>query len=509
MPDEAKNLFHRLMSRSGRPAVAGTGTPNGDPLLLGLLALIPLVGIVACAYSAWHYGFWQPDSWAYLGSPHNEFEYNQRWMLPFFFHILRHMPPFAAWLMAVIVFGCLGYRVARDYLAGSPFESRALSAGLASLFIIMPGLHEQLCWPTHALSASFVLLVMAVLTRWLPRTWLVIIGTPIVYGTHQAFAPLTLLFLIPSYTRQAQQSPADNLRDLVKALLVWTIAFALAWGVAEAILRIAFGHIPVISPFRQPHMAHSLGELGANLFRNFALLGDQLEKTYSVTGVILALSCVLGVVIWRMRATASGGRPWISLLVFSGALFASLYIFTAPIGVTLPFRVTLLFGPATLLLGLALLAAIRCPALVLLSLYAFCFYPTMVSVVNDHWYARYTSGVKDAIAEIGPVDPSKVNGVIILEGASFEKHTAWPEDYSDLFSTFPEIFDFAQMPQHPAPAFYLNGYRKLSWCGAETKLRPDACSRFDAAPPFVRCARLNPEICSAGMTNDGYWLMRL
>ncbi len=291
--------------------------------------------------------------------------------------------------------------------------------------------------------------------------------------------------------------------------MIWACAFALSWATAEVILRCVFGQIPEISGFRHPHTAHSLGELWDQLLFNFTLLGDRLESVYSAVGIILMLSCVLAVLIWRMRTTLSGGRPWISLLVFSGALFASLYIFTAPIGVAVPFRVTLIFGPATLLLGLALLTAIQRPALVLAILSAFCFYPYMLSMTNDHWYARYTSGLKEAIAEIGPTDTSKVNGVIILEGTAFETRTAWPEDYSDLFSTFPEVFDFAQAPQHPTPAFYLTGYRKITWCGAETKVRPDACSRFDTAPPFVRCARLNPEICSAGMTNDGYWLMRL
>lgn len=483
--------------------------PSGSTLILGLLALLPLAAVLACGYFAAHYGYYRWDSWAYLGTSHNEFEYNQRWLVPLFFPILRHMPSFMAWLLTVALFGWFGYRFTCDYLAGSPLDDRVFSIGLAAAFIIMPGFYSQLGWPTHALSAVFLLVVMQWLAGRVSRIWLVIIGTPIMYGTHQAFAFLTLLFLIPSYATQSQQSLADNLRDLAKALMIWTVAFALGWGIAEAILRVVFGQVPDLPEFRRPHVADSLASLYDNLLNNFTLLGDRLDMVYSATGVILMLALVGVLLIWRMRTVPSGGRPWIPMLIFSGVLFVSVYLFTAPIGVLLPFRLTLLFGPATLLLGLALLAAIRRPVPALVIVYAFCFYPCMLSVVNNHWYARYTSDLKAAIVEIGPAEGTRVKAVLVTGGEGFTNYKAWPEDFSGMMDVFPRVFEVLYGPGNTIPAFYELRYGKVLWCGEEKiESRPPACTRLDKAPPYSRCAKLNPEICSAGVTEDGYWLMR-
>ena len=505
MAGEAKSVFRTFISRFQS---AQAGASAGDTLLLGSLTLVPLLGVLVCAYFAAHYAYWRPDTWAYLGSPHNEFEYNQRWLLPPFFYLLRRVPPFTAWLVAVFLFGWLGYRITRAYLAGSPYESRAFSIGLAWLPVITPGFHNQLGWSSHAMSAAFLLVVMEALSRRLPRIPVVLIGTPIVYGLHQAFAPLTLLFLIPSYNSMCEQSLADNMRDAIKNLVVWAIAFALGWGLAETILRIVFGQIPVISPFRDPHFANSIGVLLGNMARNFALLSEDLGRVYSVAGVILMLLLVLTLLIWRMRTENSGGRPWIPMLIYSGAVFASLHVFTAPIGVNLPIRVTLLFGPATLLLGLALLGLMQRPVPALLAIYAFCFYPCMLSIVNNQWLADYTSDVKSAIVEISPADPGKLKGAIVLRGPAFNSGTDWPKDYAGLFDVFPQVFLASK--GIPRPAFYVSGYRKVFECSATAKGQPGVCAQLDTLTPrFTRCATINPEICSAGATPDGYWLVRL
>ena len=136
MASKVKDTLRELLSRierehRGSSIGVGPGRPGTDTLFLGLLTLLPLAGVLACAYFAAHYAFWRPDTWAYLGSPHNDFEYNQLWLLPPFFHLLRRVPQFTAWLVAVFLFGWPGYRIARAYLAGSPYQSRALSIGLA------------------------------------------------------------------------------------------------------------------------------------------------------------------------------------------------------------------------------------------------------------------------------------------------------------------------------------------------------------------------------------------
>ncbi|HET7176860.1 MAG TPA: hypothetical protein VFK21_12765 [Gammaproteobacteria bacterium] len=514
MASKVKDTLRELLSRierehRGSSIGVGPGRPGTDTLFLGLLTLLPLAGVLACAYFAAHYAFWRPDTWAYLGSPHNEFEYNQRWLLPAFFYALRRIPQFAAWLVAVFLFGWLGYRVTRTYLAGSPFESRALSIGLASLCVIMPGFHSQLGWASHAMSATLLLAVMEALSRRLPRIPLVLVGTPIVYGLHQSFAPMTLLFLIPSYDRLCQQSLADNMRDTIKNLVVWAIAFALGWGLAETILRIAFGQIPVLSPYRHPHFAASLGGLLDNLVRNFALLGEDLGTLYYVTGIILMLLLVLTMLIWRARKSTQGGRPWIPMLAYSGALFLSIYVFTAPDGVDIPIRATLVFGPATLLLGLALLGLIQRPVPTLLAVYAFCFYPCMISIVNNQWSAEYSSDVRSAIVEISPADPGRFKGVIVLEGAAFDKDDGygWPKDYAGSFEVFPQVFWPGRVLH---PAFHEAGYRKTVECGTGAKGETGVCAQLDTLTPrFTHCATINPEICSAGATPDGYWLVRL
>lgn len=514
MTDEAGNVLGRLMSciergYRGSSISVGPGKSGTDTLLLRLLTLLPLAGMLACAYFAAHYAFWRPDTWAYEGSPHNEFEYNQRWLLPAFFYALRRIPQFTAWLVAVFLFGWLGYRVTRTYLAGSPFESRAFSIGLAWLCVIMPGFHSQLGWASHAMSATLLLAVMETLSRRLPRIPLVLIGTPIVYGLHQSFAPLTLLFLIPSYTVLSRQSLTAGMRDTIKNLVIWATAFALGWGLAEIILRIAFGQIPVISPFRHPHFADSFGALLGNLMHNFALLGEDLGTVYSVTGIILMLLLVLTILIWRARKSTEGGRPWIPMLIYSGALYLSIYVFTAPIGVDLQIRVTLVFGPATLLLGLALLGLIQRPVPTLLAVYVFCFYPCMISIVNNRWFTEYGSDVKSAIVEISPANPGKFKGVIMLGGPAFDKNEGygWPRDYARSFEVFPQVFWPSRVLR---PAFYVSGYRKVVECGAVAKERSGICAQLDTlAPRFTHCATINPEICSAGATPDGYWLVRL
>lgn len=128
MASQARGTLRGFMSRIRS---VRTGASAADTLILGSLTLTPAPRDAGCAYFAAHYGYWRPDTRAYLGSPHNDFEYNQLWLLPPFFHLLRRVPQFTAWLVAVFLFGWPGYRIARAYLAGSPYQSRALSIGLA------------------------------------------------------------------------------------------------------------------------------------------------------------------------------------------------------------------------------------------------------------------------------------------------------------------------------------------------------------------------------------------
>lgn len=494
------------MREAVMPAARGPRA-RGLPLALAVSVAVCWLLLLVMAVLAAEYGYWRPDTWQYLDTPRNEFEYNYRWLVPIFYYGLKWMPSYAAWLLAGLLYGYFGYGWARRHMRGAPWDSRLLALLAVGLILINPGLQDQLTWPSHTLAAISILAVMTALADRVPKVPLVLAGTLVLFGVHQSFAFLTLLFLVPGYAEQSTLSPRESLWRVIEVLCWWGCAFLLAWAVTQVILYLYFGHIPEIYDWRQPRPAHSLAELWVNLLRNAAVMVLRLRQFYTgwaaiAGGALVAAALVAGV--WRKT---EGTACHAHLMLYGLCLYAAPYVVTAPVGTAVPFRLTLIFGPAAVLLMFSAMACVRRPVMVLLVVLASSAYPAVLTLGNMHWFGGFTAEITRSVMEIREREPRVTRGVLV-DVKAFQLPDPGPEQDRDFRWGVPQVFDPIHSPYAFTSAFYASGFSKVSLCdGNQNQDAP--CDRLVPAPAYTRCSTLLSQICSGGYSADGFWRVRL
>ncbi len=495
-------LWHGVAKLLSAPASA---VEQRTLQLARLLILLGLGAVFTYSFIAFDYSFWRPDTWHYMGSSHNEFEYNYRWLAPFFFYQLRPIPNYVAWGLAMALFWYCGYVVTRRHLRGSAADSRLVAGALGLLFILNAGIQDQFTWPTHALAGIIVFATLVGLARWIPRIPLVLAGTPLVFGVHQGFAFLTLLLLMPTHAEMAQLRRFRAAVKMIEALVWWMLAFLISWGLTKLILTVHFGQMPPLSPWRHPHPVTSMAGFMANLQFSIGVMREQFIQFYSVTGFTAGCGLILIAAIYitcRNRKSA----PQLNVAILGLALYLSSYLITIPVGTDIPFRLTLLYGPASLIIALAFIGAARRPVLVLAATAALSAYPAMLALENMRWYAGYTTEVKEAVLEISADAPKHLSGVLI-DGESFTIPDTGPGDHPDYLHGYPFVFFGARTPFAYTPVFYETGKGITFICGGTGS--PWGCDNLKRPIAWSRCSTKLPAICSGGYSVNGFWIVRL
>lgn len=474
---------------------------------VALLALLAAGFLLEYAIVAAGYGFWRPDSWEYLPEPWGEFVHNQRWLVPPLYYLLHHVPSYAAWLLGMALFTYFGYAIVRRYLRQSPWDDPLLSWTIGCLFVLTPGLQDQFTWPSHSFAAIGCLAALAWLATRLPALPLLVIGTPILVGIHQAFAFLTVLLVLPGYAELQQLSHRQILSKLARGMGCWLGSFAIGWLLPQLMLIPILGKVPELPTWRHPHPAHSLGALYLNIMTNLRVMLRQLDQFYTSVGLIAGAVLLLTALSYALTAAPKSNRRQLYVALFAVVLYCSSYVMTAPVGTILPFRLTMMFGPALSMLVLALVASTRRPAVVLIAAYGLVAYPAVLTLQNMRWFSGVTNEMRSSVLEIrGDAAPNARD--VLIDVSNYSPPTPRDDLHGNYLGGFPRVFEMVQSSYDFTPAFYVNGFRDVYLCGGEWRKRA-ACSEIAPHTNFEHCATDMTGICSGGTTADGYWLVQL
>ncbi len=481
-------------------------------LALYSTSLLFLLAVVKYAIIVSDYGFWRHDAWGYTRSEHNEFLQNGRWLTTLLHHYLKYIPHYVAWCMSIILYWYVGYAVSKKYLLDLDDQSRVLPIILPSLLIINPGLLFQLNWPIHSLASISVLAIMAYAHDKVPVTRLIILGTVALYAINQAFVFVTLLFLIPKRDFFSFRSRKEIILQLSKRIGIWLIAIILGWVISKIIQFIAFGNIPPMPVYRASQPATSLIQFIENITINSSLFSKHFIIFASEEGAYLLLLTLIVATIACIRKSSfiriESIPQYVVLVLFAFALFLSIYIITAPLGVRIPFRTTFIFGPASLCLALALYSITRSQVFVLIAALIYLTPPHFLVMANLNWYMQFSSDVVKSITEIEEVSPRLIKGVVI-DVSDLKSNKPWPVNYNDILLRQRLVMENLRGHNRLARAFKELGYIKTTWCGEKKKaLTNTECSKLKQIQSFPKCAKTNPKICSGGIIENGYWAVK-
>lgn len=339
---------------------ADKALPNRDRMLLWVANLLAISGLLSYAVIVEKNGFWRHDSWIYKSSVFSQFKYDGRWLEPFIHPYLQHWPPFLAWLIAVACLWFFGYRLAKRLLPITEPGRVWLATATGSVLIFIPGLLGNLEWPINVMATAFVLALTAHYID-IRRGFLIAsAGTLAIGGLLQAFLPFTLLFFLPEFQTLNELSNRNFHLLMLRRLCFWIVVVLSSLLFIKALQFTWFGHIPAYPKWRYPHPIHNLSTLISNLATNSHIALQQIKQSFSWLGIITIALAIVIITVQAIRHH-SNRNSIIALyyLLCSAGIVAFLYVATAPSGILLPFRISLAFGPALLLLFVALYTSTR------------------------------------------------------------------------------------------------------------------------------------------------------
>ena len=478
--------------------------------------LLPLAVCIAVVASygllANDYAFWRHDAWGYSANEVLEFKESGRWLAPFIHLIFKFIPHYLAWCLSVLFFWYFGYVIVARNLPIDDIQDRLFAATIASFIVITPGFLSQLNWPIHSLSSICILVLMQFFMRTKSRVKVVIIGTVLLMGTHQGFALLTLLLLTPTPSEITGKSRKDVFKKMLLAISIWILSILLGVICLKALQLIFFGEIPSLPPWRHANPATSISHLFDNTTKNIHIFIDHFTITYTKYGwglYFIAFAAVFS--IWRNKRIENKSECVNHSLVFlamAALLYLSVYLVTSPIGVILMYRTSFVFGPATLCVAIALFLASKSRSLVSVTILIFLVPSISLAHANLKWYANVSSDLNRAIVEIEEKNPEELNGVIIDATEPITGFRYWVSSYTALLSGRPLIFEPLTEDYRLRPALIELGYRNVAICRNTESSPTDLCTKMKTSRNLGSCSAINSDICSLGVTNNGYWLIK-
>lgn len=488
----------------------------------GYLDFLPALGFfgftIVLAVFVGEYGFWRHDAWGYTNSEFLEFSENGRWLAPVVHNYMKHMSHYAAWLLCMAMAWGYGYVFLKRFLAGSRMESRAFLYAAPFVVIFQPGLMEQLGWPIHTLAAIFLLFLFALLSRNKASLLSSGIATILVFSILQTFAFLALLIAIPNYKTFLSMKKIKMAMVFLGLLMFWGFSILVSWAISKLAQYVYFGSLPGLPEWRSAHPARTPLELYNNVMNNLVDFVEHMAFIYSpwILLAVVSIFIALGVALFVKRKLQD--LVIVSLLLVLGVcLLLSVYVFTAPMGTIIADRTTFTFGVAFFLVAIAFHVAMGSLDLnrrwIFPASIAFIFLvslkPMYLSYLNVRWYTAFTSDFVDALQEVEEGSPQDLKGVVveISEYAEKIEWDRWPIDYSHVRPDKYKFMESLNSPGRLGRAFYELGYDEIHFCGGKEPGNPEKCKLVEGVT-FERCASSNPRICSGGISNNDYWLLR-
>ncbi|MFC3282759.1 hypothetical protein [Litchfieldella rifensis] len=483
-----------------------------------LPALFFLAFAIILAVHVGEYGFWRHDAWGYTKSEFLEFSENARWLAPIFHSVTKDMPHYLAWLLCMAMAWGYGYVFLNRFLAGSQLESKTFLYAVPFVVIFQPGLMEQLGWPIHTLAAIFLLFLFSLLSR-NKASWLLSgIATILVFGILQTFAFLAVLLAVPSYKTLLHMKKVKVVMTFFGILIFWGFSILVSWLISKLAQYVYFGSLPGLPEWRSAHPVKSPLDLYNNVMTNLADFVEHVTFIYSpwLLLTVVAIFVLLGVALFVKRKLQE--LVIASLLLVLGTCFLlSVYVFTAPMGTIIADRTTFTFGVALFLVAIAFYVAMSSldldkkwifPASIAFVLLV-SIKPMYLSYINVRWYTAFTSDFVNALLEVEEGSSRNLKGVVveISEYAEKIEWDRWPIDYSHVRPDRYKFMESLNSPGRLGRAFYELGYDEVHFCGGKEPGDPGKCKLVEGVS-FERCARSNPRICSGGISDNGYWLLR-
>ncbi len=489
------------------------------PKYLELLpALVLFTFAIVLAFLAGEYGFWRHDAWGYTKSEFLEFSENARWLAPIFHSATKDIPHYLAWLLCMAMAWGYGYVFMRRFLAGSRLENKALLYSVPFVVIFQPGLMEQLGWPIHTLAAIFLLFLFALLSRNKASLLSSGVATVLVFAILQTFSFLAVLLAVPGYNTLLGMKKLKIVMTFFGILVFWGASILVSWLVSKLAQYVYFGSLPGLPEWRSAHPVKSPLDLHNNVVNNLVDFVEHVTFIYSpwIFLAVVSIFVALGVALFvkrKLRELVIAA----SILALGVCFLLSVYVFTAPMGTIIADRTTFTFGVAFFLAAIAFYVAMAAldlnekwvfPASIAFVLLV-SLQPMYLSYVNVKWYTAFSSDFVNALQEVEEGSPRDLKGVVveISEYAEKIEWDRWPIDYSHVRPDKYKFMESLNSPGRLGRAFYELGYDEVHFCGGKEPGDPAKCKLVEGVS-FERCARSNPRICSGGISDNRYWLLR-
>jgi hypothetical protein len=229
---------------------------------------------------------------------------------------------------------------------------------------------------------------------------------------------------------------------------------------------------------------------------------------FSVQSVVLLLLSLVAVYVYLRKNRKAELSSFYVLLIIGVTMPLAVYMVTSMAGVRFPIRATFVAGASVWCVLMAFYVGLRSLSFSYVFMILFLSHPLVTAYHNVKWYAEATSGVTNVIREIEEVDPKYLDGVVILD-TNIKKGIIWQIIESKvLFYSRPKIFIDIIFNNKVDSLFNELGYTNVRWCISENSFLNAHCLKIKEAKEFSKCSKLNPNVCSVGVTDDNYWLIK-
>lgn len=465
--------------------------------------LIFIIFIMNICFFVGNYGFWRHDAWSYIESGFPEFQDNGRWLAAISYIFLKHLQNYIACILSITLLWLYGYLFIRRFYLNTIYHNDLICFILPLIMVVSPGFLDQLTWPTHSLAAILIIFLSALLVTEKGSLVILAIATFLVFSILQTFSFLTLLLAIPAYFHVKFFSPYKIFLKFIFIIFIWISSLFTAWLLNRFIQYLYFGQIPALPIWRQANPAVDITSLYRNLTKNLLIYVEHIDTIYLNEYVVVLISIIIILLIMLFISDKISELVLSSFLVICGIILSlSIYLFTAPIGVMISFRGSLVVGTGAMLIFLAIhVAAINLKLksfynnYLIIIIIIFLFNPSVVSYINTKWFFQVTNSIVNSIRDIEESKSSTVKLVII----DARTKNLYPTVYIDIFKYTPHVFEDINEDYKLTPAFKELGYNRIIWC-LNSQSHP-LCKQITDIE-YNRCSKTNLNICSGGINSE-------
>ncbi len=462
--------------------------------------LIFIIFIINICFFVGNYGFWRHDAWSYIESGFPEFQDNGRWLAAISYVFLENLQNYIACILSIILFWLYGYLFIHRFYLGTIYHNDLICFILPFIMVISPGFLDQLTWSTHSLAAILIISLSALLVTGKGSLVILVIVTFLVFSILQTFSFLTLLLAIPSYFHLKLFSPYKVFLKFIFIVFIWISSIFTAWLLNRFIQYLYFGQIPALPIWRQANPAVDVTSLYMNLAKNLLVYVEHIDTIYLGEYVIVLISIIITLLIMLYISDKISELVISGFLVVCGIILSlSIYLFTAPIGVMISFRGSLVVGTGAMLVFLAIHVAIInlkfdnnfLTAIVII----FLLNPYIICHINTKFFFQVTNSIVNSIRDI---EESKSNTVklVIIDART---KNLYPTVYLNIFNKIPHVFEDINEDYKLTPAFKELGYNRVIWC-LNSQSHPFCNNVADIE--YNRCSKTNLNICSGGINAE-------